>query len=308
MQIPAGMIYDKYNEVKVISLSLLMLAIGCIFFSLSNHLWLAVASRIWMGFASSFAFLGALCIGKNYFSAKHFPLIVGITEAMGSLTKEINHTTTTATTAFKLSDLGMVIKNKNLWLLGLSAGFMYTHIIVMINLWNIKPLQYNYNITTLLSTFIDSTTYIGLFMGFLTIGRFKKFLSEINIIFICSIFIAITIFASFYIQLQYNTNIRMFLEAINLFIMGFSTGGVVIIFDIAKNIVPESIQGMTLGFINMFFGGLAIIFMPIVSYLLARTEGYSIAASPILVSSILLIICIVILKIRLPHTRKSTLL
>ncbi|MDA0911486.1 MAG: MFS transporter, partial [Proteobacteria bacterium] len=57
MQIPAGLIYDRFSARNVIMLPLLICVIGGFLFGLAPNFYLAACARIFMGFGSAFAFI-----------------------------------------------------------------------------------------------------------------------------------------------------------------------------------------------------------------------------------------------------------
>ena len=85
MMIPVGLLYDRFSIARLLIIALCILGAGNALFA-SQHTWLPLlAARIFMGFGSAFAFVGVLVIIKDYFPAKHFALLVGVTQLMAAL-------------------------------------------------------------------------------------------------------------------------------------------------------------------------------------------------------------------------------
>ena len=59
MQIPAGIIIDRFDRKIVIGLATLLCVFGNFLFSATNHYEVAFAGRILMGVGSAFGFIGA---------------------------------------------------------------------------------------------------------------------------------------------------------------------------------------------------------------------------------------------------------
>lgn len=85
MQIPAGILIDKYG----IRLTLLVSCCLCVFttllFANTGKIAIAYWARVFFGLNSAFAFIATLKIAKISFKAKHFNIAVGVTEALGML-------------------------------------------------------------------------------------------------------------------------------------------------------------------------------------------------------------------------------
>ena len=85
MQIPVGIVTDKFGPRKVMTFAAFLTGLGCILFTFAHHVEFAVFSRAIMGFCGAFAFVGTLRIAINWFDKKYFALLVGLTQASGML-------------------------------------------------------------------------------------------------------------------------------------------------------------------------------------------------------------------------------
>lgn len=85
MQIPAGVLIDQYGAKKVISLGLIIAGFACLIFARSQHLGVAIFSRILLGLVCAPAYAGTLYVASNWFPPKQFALIVGLTELLAML-------------------------------------------------------------------------------------------------------------------------------------------------------------------------------------------------------------------------------
>ncbi len=85
MQLPVGTLIDKYGAHRLLTTMAAICGISCFVFASSNILWVASIARFMMGFAAAFAFVGALSLARNWFSASKFGLLAGATQALGML-------------------------------------------------------------------------------------------------------------------------------------------------------------------------------------------------------------------------------
>jgi len=84
MQIPSGVLFDRYNPRTIITLSILVCTIGTLLFSLANNIYLGSIARLLMGSGSAFAFVAVLVVTADLFKAKYFAMMTGITQMLAA--------------------------------------------------------------------------------------------------------------------------------------------------------------------------------------------------------------------------------
>lgn len=82
-QIPVGLLLDRFGMRRLLSLACALISVGSLLFALSKLLWILALARILIGFGSAFAFIGVLTLAANWFSDKHYPIMVGLTNTLG---------------------------------------------------------------------------------------------------------------------------------------------------------------------------------------------------------------------------------
>jgi MFS family permease len=85
MQIPVGVLVDRYGARWLIILATLLSAVGCVLFAISPSLWTIYLSRFFLGFGAAFAFVGTLKLVSNWFHFRWFAILAGATQALGML-------------------------------------------------------------------------------------------------------------------------------------------------------------------------------------------------------------------------------
>ena len=87
------------------------------------------------------------------------------------------------------------------------------------------------------------------------------------------------------------------IDAIYLFCLGFVSGAVILSFTVARKLAPMEMHGVTTGFINMFFGLVGVLMMPLLGYLLGTGKDNFLLAA--LVAEIFgvsaIVVCIILL-------------
>ncbi|MBP6218225.1 MAG: MFS transporter [Oligoflexales bacterium] len=85
MQIPAGIILDRYGPRKAITFAILILSLGLLLVAKTEYYPLAILGRLLLGVGSAFGFLGTSKIVSLWFSLKAMPLLLGSAIFLGSL-------------------------------------------------------------------------------------------------------------------------------------------------------------------------------------------------------------------------------
>ncbi|MDX1901130.1 MAG: MFS transporter [Gammaproteobacteria bacterium] len=85
MQIPGGVLHDKYGPRRVLTAATLICATGALCFALSGNIFQASLGRFLMGIGSAFSFSGALMLIARWFPAKYFAILSGIVQLMSSI-------------------------------------------------------------------------------------------------------------------------------------------------------------------------------------------------------------------------------
>ncbi len=84
MQIPAGILLDRFGSRKILAAATLVCGLGNIIFTLDNYT-LALFGRLLVGLGSSFAFVGVLKISREYLPSQYFALFASIVISIGTL-------------------------------------------------------------------------------------------------------------------------------------------------------------------------------------------------------------------------------
>jgi MFS family permease len=83
MQIPAGLLLDRYGVRFCLTGAVLSTVVGVFLFSGSHSFYMAFCARILMGFGSAFAFLSLLLLLFNWFPEKYAGFLLGIGQFLG---------------------------------------------------------------------------------------------------------------------------------------------------------------------------------------------------------------------------------
>ena len=85
MQIPVGVLMDRYGPRRLLTMAALACAIGTYFFASSTSLALAEFGRFLVGFGSAFAYVGVLKLATIWLPPQYFGMVSGMCLALGML-------------------------------------------------------------------------------------------------------------------------------------------------------------------------------------------------------------------------------
>lgn len=85
MQIPSGVLLDRYGARNLLTIATALCMIGCILFGVNHFLWLAIVGRLCIGFGAAFAILGCFKLISTWFPSQQFAFISGLTVTIGMI-------------------------------------------------------------------------------------------------------------------------------------------------------------------------------------------------------------------------------
>lgn len=85
MQLPAGLLFDRYGPRKLMTAALVLCAIGSFFFASTDSIITASMGRFMIGVGSAFSFIGVLVLVSRWFPVYHFAILAGIAQSMSSV-------------------------------------------------------------------------------------------------------------------------------------------------------------------------------------------------------------------------------
>lgn len=85
MQIPAGLILDRFNKKLVLMAATALTVGGMVLFALLPVISMGCLAALLMGVGTSFAFVGAVLLFVEWFEAKKFAFILGLLGGAGCI-------------------------------------------------------------------------------------------------------------------------------------------------------------------------------------------------------------------------------
>jgi MFS family permease len=318
MQIPAGLLGDKYGPRIVLTIAALICSIALLIMAYANQPEMIGISRLLIGFACSFGYIGPLRLATTWFPKEKFSMITGFIQALGCLgatmgTGPISYLTTAygwRSIIFYSGVFGILlaimfltivrdkpktrkIKKKNLseykilkyvlikhqtWITGILGFCFWSPIAVFAELWGVPFLMELHHTTAPNISSFIIWIWIGIAIGAPFFGWYSNYL--------CSrkkpILIAFTLGAISTIGIVFFHPLGSLPMDILMFIFGLSASGMVITFGVVSDNNPEDVAGTAIGFNNMAVILGATILQPITGYILSLLwDGKVVDAHPV---------------------------
>lgn len=309
MQIPAGILFDRFNTRYILTFSALLCGLSCILFARCSHFHTLLGGRLLIGAGSSFAFVGLAHLLRQHFPIKYFAVMIGLSETLAFLL-----------IALGMANLGSLIQNFGWRSFMLFAGI--TGLVIALHCWLFlpkapPPLQQPLkpsapNIETMRVLLSNRYIWInGLFvaLGFTVITVFAAMwavpfleakldcsIKQAGIIdawlfvgaaiscplggYLFNLFSNhrwVTMGSSLITALLLSMIIYLPIQSIwvitvLMFLLGLCCGGYMLAFSIINDLAPQHCQSTATGFTNTMAMISAPIFLPLIGYLVDYTK------------------------------------
>lgn len=85
MQVPCGLLYDRYGPRLLLTVNCLLAATAALLFISTKSFLIASIARLFMGVGSAFAYIGALMLVMRWLPLRFYAMTVGVIQLMGSI-------------------------------------------------------------------------------------------------------------------------------------------------------------------------------------------------------------------------------
>ena len=162
------------------------------------------------------------------------------------------------------SELGTLVKNRQVWLIAIFGGLMYVPISAFTELWGVPYLMQIYGINSELASTASIMVFIGMAIGSSTASWFTDYYKSHLVVMKLSAISASICF----ISIVFAAHFPLWFTFSLLFGGGFCIGGQVLCFTCVKQNAPKEMSATAIGFTNavVMMGGL--IFQPLLGYIL----------------------------------------
>jgi MFS family permease len=288
MQIPVGILLDKYSPRYLTAFAIFICGLSTYIFSESSSLTMGCMARGFIGFGAAFAAVSCFKAASLWFLPKRFALISGmymtaamlgavggqaplsflvsdygwrislkIIAAIGIIlsvlyviiVRDKKISRTTGTNQIKSSfNFWYILKNKQAWLLSIYSGLAFAPVSVFGGLWGVPFLQQAYIFSAQDSAIAVSWIFIGFAVGAPLLGWSSDKMGMRKPIMMLGTLLALL---SLLIVI-YSAMLPLKLVSLLLFLFGFGASGFFISFAMIREIFPLLLTATVLGFMNTF--------------------------------------------------------
>ncbi len=304
LQIPLGILMDRFGPRRILTLAVAFLAIGTFCFVFSNHIAAAYMGRFLMGAGSACAFLGCIKVASIWLPPSQLSLAIGITSSLGmigatggggplaSMVSFFGWKTTlliigmvaafmilliwafirdnNASTTIQESSAELIKKLKNLartrqnWLISFYVLLIFMPMTVFGELWGASFLMERYNVDCVKAATASSLIYIGFMFGAPAFAWVSDRLKSRKKPMVLSPLSVLC----FYAALLYIPDLPFSVAYVLLFLAGFMAGGEILGFTMICEANEIHLRGTAVGFTNAICSLSGILLQPLVGQIL----------------------------------------
>jgi len=322
MQLPVGVLMDRYGARKLLTIASLVCGIGSVLFGMTHHFAIAAIGRLLIGAGSAFAFVGMVFICSHWFPKKKRALVIGLANSIGMLgavwgAGPLSMTIQTLdwrVTMIAFGFLGLVLaaiiyifviddprewkasskqkhilhalivvmKNPYTWINAACAVCFYLTTTVFGGLWGISFLESGYGLSKQVAGFAMSMLFVGWMVG----GPLSGYISDRFHRRQSIISFGIIFTALSLAAVIYCTTMPVWLLYTLLFCIGFFSAAELLNFTYAIEINPMEVKATSVAFTNGLIALGGSIMQPVTGYLLDHFgENVGRAGLPIFTTS-----------------------
>ncbi|WP_194847501.1 MFS transporter [Candidatus Neptunochlamydia vexilliferae] len=303
MQIPVGLLFDRFNARWLISGAVFLCALGTFFFGWADGIIWASAGRFLMGIGSAFAFVGVLVVAARWFPPKYFAFLVGVAQflaAMGALCGELPLSWLLEELDWRmvmvllgglgvvltclcvgvirdrpyqrhhhlLAELREIVRSSQTWWIALYAFCGWGPVAVFAALWGVPYMKVRFGVETAEAALAMALVWVGIGLTSPFLGWISDHLGRRKVLLTaCSSVGLVCSLILFYLPVGFGTAFAL------LFGMGIAAGGQILSFALVKDNNRPSVVGTAVGLNNMAVVAGGALFQPLVGFLLQLYWG-----------------------------------
>ncbi len=305
MQLPIGLMLDKFDFRIVTFFSIVVSALGTLTFVITSDFNYLLIGRLMIGAGSAVGFLSVAKVTTNYFPVKYHPLMLGFSFTFGLIGAVFGVTPmkllfnhfgyyytfyTLAGVALAIGVMMLLIKNDKepkevntqeaennksliltlffnptILLIGIFGGLMVGSLEGFADVWAIPFFTQVYHFSEMESTVATSLIYVGMCFGGPILAFMATLFRSNNSIIVIT---GIMMVAIFTILLSF-ASLNFFVTSALMVLLGIFCCYQVLVFAIASKLVPSKSAGLAIAIINCINMSFGHIFHKLISNLIS---------------------------------------
>lgn len=300
MQIPAGYLLDRFNARFVVSSGVLLLALGNVIISFANNAILFSLANFIQGIGASFAFIAAGIVISQWFPAKLFPILFGLTQTLSCILAAVIHyifsvalTSHTWNEIYQIlavygailfvltlilvksppdmakteilslkKSLWMVFKNKQIVLSAIAATTSFGTLLAYAGFWYLNVQKF-YSVEMLDAVVISGMIFVGIGLGTPILGWISNRVRSRKLVLHVTLCLGIMFLLMCLYLPHYQINTLIIIKIVS-FLTGFLLSGSMLYYTVVSEISTDSTRGVALSVTNtgVFLFNTLLMFIP----------------------------------------------
>ncbi len=301
MQVPVGMLIDRFGPRRLMTAAALVCSVGCIIFALSSGITGVAVGRFVIGAAAAFSFVGAVAVAALWFPAQYFALFSGLAMMMGLLggilgqapfrlvvealdwrgailalagggvliavacwatVRDRPHETPERGSVF--AGLGQVVRNRQTWLIAIAGLGTTGPILGFSGLWGVPYFVTTLGIDRAAAASITSMMFVGWAVGAPLIGWASDRIGRRRLPLIGGLAICLMSM----VAILYIPGLSVATLMLLCFLCGFGGSAQIAGFAATRESNPPALSATAIGLVNGTVTGAGALFQPLLGWLL----------------------------------------
>jgi MFS family permease len=301
LQIPIGMMIDRFGPRRLIASAAAVCALGCVLFACSSVFWGAAAGRFLIGASAAFSLVGAMAVAGQWFPANRFALLSGLAMMLGMAGGVFGQAPLRAAVeafdwrgavlltaaggvvlavaawgtvrdrqrgsggfAHVLAGLGQVMRNPQTWLIAIAGLGTTGPLLGFAGLWGVPYLVTTHGLDHKAAASITSTLFIGWGVGAPLFGWLSDRIGLRRPPFVAGVLLCAAAMAA----LIYVPDLPVPAIALACFLCGFGGSSQIVGFAAVREHNAAALSGTAIGLVNGMVTGAGALYQPLLGWLL----------------------------------------
>jgi sugar phosphate permease len=303
IQIPLGLMLDRFGAGRLMVLAAFMCAISCFMLSSTHSIFIASCAMFLMGLGSACAFLGSIKLGTVWFNSKDLAKVVALVIVFGTIGAVIGNKPLSAlieavgwqTTLYILGLLGLalsifmyltvgrvqepqsdesyknvlegfkkVISRPQAWLIALYGTFMYCPITIYGTGWGIPFVKASTQLDEGMASYVMTSMFVGAAIGSPIFAYYSDRICQRVKPMLMGALLGLAV----EIIVVFIPNIPLNFLFVLFFLVGFCYTAKTLSFTAVCEIMPKSCSGVAVGFLNTLTMGAGALYHPLMGKLI----------------------------------------
>ena len=301
MQIPVGLLMDRFGPRRLMTMAALGCAAGCVMFALAPSLWVLSLGRFLIGATAAFSLVGAMTLAGQWFPPARFALLSGLAMMLGmaggvfgqaplrllvegldwrqaslalagggvllalaAVATVRDKSQTSGGLRQVMAGLAQVGRNRQTWLIAVAGLGTTGPLLGFAGLWGVPYLVLTQGLDRTAAAGVTSMVFIGWGVGAPVIGWLSDRIRRRKLPFVAGLMLTAIAMAG----LAWAPGLPLWAVSALCFLCGFGGSGQILGFAAVRELNPPAAAGAALGIVNGVVTGAGALYQPLLGWLL----------------------------------------